>query len=97
MKVFQDGPGGANARKYKRNRRIFIGCVGCILALFLLWGAVEVWNYMDYQQEETARQQHEVREANPDVVACRARDGFPIYSGWSGAMIDCKPLPEKRR
>ena len=31
-----------------------------------------------------------------DAVACRARVGIPIWSNWSGALIDCKPLPARQ-
>jgi hypothetical protein len=70
---------------------------GTMIAIILLVIAIGHWIVEPWARTDIEATRAEAaasaQRQDPDVIACRAHGGIPIFSDWNGRLVDCKPLP----
>lgn len=71
--------------------------LGAVLLLVLLfWGLRETGKAESAAAARSEAYWREYRATDPDVVACRAHGGLPVFSDLTSRIVDCKPLPPRK-
>ncbi len=70
-----------------------------VLSVAAIFMALDMGGAFAAHERDNVRKANEAladyRANHPDANRCRAAGGLPVWSGWSGALIDCKPLPRR--
>lgn len=72
--------------------RFVWACLAFVGAIVAIVGVVTCGSAMHDLEVAAAQRTDEYRLKHPDAIACREMKGFPVWSNWTGQMVECRPL-----